>query len=349
MAFCYTVKLLALDGTLIGAVINPSDVSLPQYATTTQWQIIIQGKRGDIITMAQAQNTFSDYTGSCPPVPANANDMAYLPAPLISIGFREADKSLHKIPPIYVQFPFLDKTILNKNPELFLFIYRRKLSRYKGDAIYPNSDESCAARKGVKDNQNRFVHPTHLDGSKYAGSPFFTGLQKSKTGQIIDFRFTEWDLKIHSAYEKQRLFINPYNWFAKDGVIGERFFEKNSGNPLNVSLNDKYLIDGNIKMVTGQYKKSKPTNTDGIGRNPSFRLTTKHSPKTLYFKLALAIDNPDYDPANPLKKYNIPKIIGNMSDTFGITLHKMYSDNDGGKNLFDCFTAKIFNGRQGLK
>ena len=349
MASCYNFKLMSLDGALQGAIIDASDIFLPLYSDVTEWQVITGGKAGQILTMAEAQAEYYGYVGSCPPMPINFDDMPYLGAPLISLGHREAANGSDKYPPIFVQFPFIDKNILDKNPELFLFVYRRKLQRRRKGANYPNEYQ-----RGKKENQNRFVHPTHLDGSKYAGSSFFTGVQKGRDGQLLTNRVTEWSLDISKPYEKQKIYVNPYDWFVTEiegvNTYGSNFF--NNTPIINDTAESSYVAD-TIQMTAGHFIISKNSFQNTISSNAATfgldAVTPKsyHSPKSLYFKLALAIDNPEYNPLHPTKKYNIPKIIGQMSDTFSIYLKKGF-DKENQRVIYFGFTGKIFAGKQGF-
>ena len=75
---CYSFKLWALDGAMVGALVDASDIFLPEYADVTLWGVVVGGVITEQLTAANAQARYEGYTGSCPPVVGDCDPDSYL-------------------------------------------------------------------------------------------------------------------------------------------------------------------------------------------------------------------------------------------------------------------------------
>lgn len=154
------------------------------------------------------------------------------------------------------------------NPEYFLFRYRRSRRNRGG--------------RGPGKGSNRWVHPVHLDGSKWAGSGFFGGqpVLSNSIAPSLRNRQTEWPVAPND-YDRTRISFHGREYYRNrnTGLYGEVNFP--------VALN---MLDLDLT---------------GNGRSYGY-------PRAVHFKLAIAIDNPAYQAGNG----QCPKIFGPLSHTF---------------------------------
>lgn len=155
----------------------------------------------------------------------------------------------------------------NFNPEYFLF-------RYKRDRRYRSG-------RGFLPGANRWVHPVHLDGSKWAGNKFFGGQSVLPTSQaaILRTRQTEWSV---ADKDYERILLNFHG--------------------------KEYYYDGN----TGTYgNPGFPIAENNLALSVTGNGNSGDRPIAAHFKIAIAIDNPAYTPGSKI----CPKIFGPMSHT----------------------------------
>ncbi len=224
-----------------------------------------------------------------------------IPTPIITVrNIGYVTNPTFRISEIHAHYLPCNETFLNHNPEYFLF-------RWKG--------------KANKGRKRGFKHPSHMNGIKYVGSAWFAGkhdfagdLDQGGTapGGTPDVpvsgvpvnRITEWAFNANGAYKKTNLIgLDPQMYVINidaDG-FGFRF-------PMTLIGGDGYEVQQGIRFL-GQKKQNRNNsyiNANGVRQGFNRKL------KVLPFKLAIAIDNPEYTPTNG----KCPKIFGQMSETF---------------------------------
>ena len=104
------------------------------------------------------------------------------------------------IPTIRAYWHGSDTEFLNHSPVFWLERYRpkRNVSKHGTKVV-----------QGIK-----WVHPTHLDGSKYSGGRFYSGIHTNSINGIQRTCNTEWDI-VSGPYDRMVLDINPFEWFFR--------------------------------------------------------------------------------------------------------------------------------------
>jgi hypothetical protein len=170
---------------------------------------------------------------------------------------------------IYVYYTAANELFRQFNPEYFLFRYRRGKRTRGGNGRVRKSPGS-----------GRWVHPTHLNGSKWSGRGFFSGLQQSPGGNdaALRLRETEWPLTA-KPYERSLLSFHGVQYYRD--------------------------------LLTNTYGHvSFPQQVNQFSAYPSGNQNGSRSAKAAHFRVAIAIDNPFYKPDDG----SSPKIFGAFSD-----------------------------------
>lgn len=138
---------------------------------------------------------------------------------------------------------------------------------------------------GLDNETKKWSHEPHLLGVNSVNPGFYCGQISSYVSEIsTSGRHTEWDLTATSMEVLQQIPIDPFEWIA--GLTKDNIWVKLSENWDYVTNPISYI------KVPGRLK---------------------HSRFSQPFRVALVIDNPDYDAENPLSN---PVIIGPLSETF---------------------------------
>lgn len=197
-----------------------------------------------------------------------------IPQPRIKIR-KDTDNSHFGHNQVIANWEGSDARFMKYNPEYWLYRYKR--ADLKSFVNKESGNREQVWRK------RRFVHPSHQHGNKYAqvsgdGSKLFDGEQKIQIGGssgLIPSRNTEWDVDAEPLGETI-LDLAPWTYFRVNGM------------------------DPFAGIAPDGFPLSSQPSPRGTGSNRS---------RMVVFKVRIAIDNPDEDPA-------YPKIFGPFSETF---------------------------------
>lgn len=178
---------------------------------------------------------------------------------------------LNNIPEIYLFWDGSNNDFLSMNPRFWLERYKPKQKKMESD-----SSGNYYRVRGLK-----WVHPTHRDGSNYAGSKFYSGQHSLLSG----FRNinTEWGIT-NNPYDKTQIDLDPRNWVYFSGSF--------------TNINQVSIVG------TPQQWETHWGETGQSYSNKRCRMR---------FRFRIAVDNPDYDKNDPVKRNNDPVLKGDAS------------------------------------